>query len=126
MEKYEMKIFRAKEYIRLENPTPGEFYRAEILTEEHTFKNLGGILGFLVPGSKVPYHYHTNRESIIIALSGEAVEIIDDKEITLKPGDVICISPGERHGTENRSDKDFRYLEFFTCPPLKSDFIKIK
>ena len=94
MEKYEMKIFRAKEYIRLENPTPGEF--------------------------------HTNRESIIIALSGEAVEIIDDKEITLKPGDVICISPGERHGTENRSDKDFRYLEFFTCPPLKSDFIEIK
>jgi len=30
-----MKIFRTKEYCQMANPTPGEKYRGEILTEEN-------------------------------------------------------------------------------------------
>lgn len=121
-----MKIFRTKEYSQLQNPTPGEKYRGEILTEENDAKDLGGIFVVLVPGSGPPYHYHQNRESIIVAISGEATEILEGKEIPIKAGDVIYIPPGEKHTTANRSDREFRYLEFFTCPPVGSDFVEVK
>lgn len=74
----------------------------------------------------MPYHYHNNRESILIAISGEAIEVIEGKEIPIKAGDVLYIPSGEKHTTINRSDKDFRYLEFFTYPPLGADFVEVK
>lgn len=121
-----MKMFKIEEYINIENPNPGKPYRPEILTYEHRGKDLGGMFGLLPTGCRVPYHYHNNRESIIIVISGEATEIIEGEEIPMKAGDVIYIPAGEKHMTLNRSDKDFRYLEFFTCPPLTADFVEVK
>ena len=121
-----MKIFKSEEYIKMVNPTPGKPYRPEILTEEHQAKNLGGMFGLLVAGSKVPYHYHNNRESIIIVISGEATEVIGNQEIPIKAGDVLFIPAGEKHATINWSNQDFRYLEFFTFPPLAADFVEVK
>ena len=121
-----MKRFKIEEYINMENPNPSQPYRPEILTKEHNAKSLGGMFGLLVPGSQVPYHYHNNRESIIIVISGEAIEVIEGEEIPIKAGDVLHIPAGEKHTTINRSDKDFRYLEFYTCPPLTADFVEVK
>ncbi len=117
-----MKIFKQEDHIKMENPTPGKPYRSEILTSDHNAKALGGLFGLLVPGSQIPYHYHRQRESIIIAISGEAIEIIEGREFPVKAGDVLHISSGEKHTTVNRSSADFRYLEFFTNPPLLADF----
>lgn len=121
-----MKLYKSGEYIKLQNPVPGESYRPEILTAAHGAKNVGGMFGLLVPGSKVPYHSHKNRESVIFVISGEATEVIEGKEIPITAGDVLFIPAGEKHNTINRSDKDFRYLEFFTCPPLGADFVEVK
>jgi quercetin dioxygenase-like cupin family protein len=108
------------------NPTPGTIYRPEILTQDHQAKSLGGMFGILVAGARVPYHYHNKRESIIIAISGEATEVIEGKETPIKAGDVLFIPAGEKHNTINRSNQDFRYLEFFTSPPLTADFVEVK
>ena len=121
-----MKIFKTDDYIKLENPNPGKPYRPEILTTEHGAKNIGGMLGLLVPGSQVPYHYHKNRESIIIVISGEATEVVEGNEIPIKAGDVLYIPAGEKHMTINRSKKDFRYLEYFTYPPATADFVEVR
>lgn len=121
-----MKIFKSDEYIHMQNPTRGKPYRPEVLTAEHGAKNIGGMFGLLVPGSQVPYHYHKNRESIIIVLSGEATEVIDGKETPIKAGDILFIPAGEKHTTINRSNKDFRYIEYFTYPPVGADFIEVK
>ena len=121
-----MKIFKTDDYIEMQNPTPGKPYRPEILTAEHGAKNLGGMFGLLVPGNQVPYHYHKNRESVIIAISGEAIEVIDGKETPIKAGDILFIPAGEKHTTINRSSKDFRYLEYFTYPPVGADFFEVK
>ena len=121
-----MKVFKSEEYIKMANPTPGKPYRPEILTKDHQAKNLGGMLGLLVAGSQVPYHYHKNRESIIIVISGEAIEVIEGKEIPIRAGDILFIPAGEKHATINRSNQDFRYLEFFTYPPLSADFVEVK
>jgi quercetin dioxygenase-like cupin family protein len=121
-----MKVFKSEEYVKMPNPTPGQPYRPEILTKEHHAKNLGGMFGLLVAGSQVPYHYHNSRESVIIAISGEATEVVEGKEFPIKAGDVLFIPAGEKHTTINRSQKDFRYLEFFTHPPIGADFVEVK
>jgi quercetin dioxygenase-like cupin family protein len=121
-----MKIFKTEEYCRFKNPNPGERYREEILTQENQAQDLGGIFVVLVPGSGPPYHYHEKRESIIMAISGEATEILEGKKIPIKAGDVIFIPPGEKHTTVNTSQQEFRYLEFFTHPPAGNDFLEVK
>ncbi len=121
-----MKIFKSEDYVRMVNPTPGTSYRPEILTPEHKAKNLGGMFGLLVPGGRVPYHFHNNRESIILIISGEATEVIEGREFPIKAGDVLFIPAGEKHTTINSSNHDLRYLEFFTFPPLTADFVEVK
>ena len=118
-----MEVFKIEDFNKMENPTPGKFFRQEFLTKA---KDLGGMFGLLVPNSQVPYHYHQKRESVIIAISGEAIEVIEGKEIPIKANDVLYIPAGERHNTINRTDKDFRYIEFFTCPPVTADFVEVK
>ena len=108
----------------------------EVLDEAGIVENLEEELGWELPvtclgrllpaGNQVPYHYHVKRESVIIAISGEAIEIVEGKEYPFKAGSVCYIAAGEKHTTVNRSDRDFRYLEFFTCPPVSADFIEVK
>jgi len=121
-----MKMFKTEEYLNMENPTPGDSYRPEILTEEHQTNNLGGMFGLLPPGTLVPYHYHENRESVIFIIAGEGIEVIEGEENQVKEGDVMYIPPKEKHSLINRSDKDLRYLEFYTVPPVTADFHEVK
>jgi len=111
-----MEIFRTEEYIKMENPTPGLHLKQYIITDQQKAKDMGGIFVALAPGSQRPYHYHDKRESIIIALSGEATEIIEGEEIPIKANEVLYIPALEKHTVENRTDKEFRYFEFFTYP----------
>ena len=120
-----MKRFKTENYVKMENPTPGEFYRPEILTAEDGAKNLGGMFGLLIPGTRVPYHYHNKRESVIMVISGQGIEIMDGEEIPISTGDVFFIPAGVKHTTVNNSNADLRYLEFFTQPPLGSDFVEV-
>jgi uncharacterized cupin superfamily protein len=120
-----MKMFKTEDYVRMANPTPGASYKPEILTPEQGAKDLGGIFGLVPPGSPSVYHYHRNRESIIIVVSGEGTEIVEGRETSVNAGDILFIPAGEKHALENRSGRDLRYLEFFTHPPVKADFVEV-
>jgi quercetin dioxygenase-like cupin family protein len=121
-----MKVFRIGEHIELENPNPGEPYRPEILTDKDGAKNLGGMFGLLPPGTQVPYHYHTKRESVINVISGQGIEVMDGEEFPISAGDIIFVPVGVKHTTINNSDKDLRYIEFYTNPPVGADFVEVK
>ena len=121
-----MKVFKIEDYINMENPIPGEPYRPEILKGEDGAKHLGAMFAILSPGNRVPYHYHQKRESIITVINGEGIEIVEGEEFLIKKGDIIFIPSGKKHMTINNSDKDLRYIEFFTNPPLNADFISAK
>ena len=121
-----MKLFKSGEYVALPNPNGSQSYRPEILTAQTGAKNLGGMFGLLPAGSQVPYHWHRQRESVIMIISGEAIEVIEGKEFPIKAGDVLFIPAGEKHTTINRSSKDLRYFEFYTFPPLTADFVEAK
>ena len=122
------KVFDGEAYLRMAKPGPGLF-RTELVTDKDNARHLNGIFGIIPPaatGAKVPYHYHTERESVLFILSGEGIEIFDGTEVRFKAGDVIFILPGVKHTIVNTANADIRYVEFFTHPPLASDFVEVK
>ncbi len=121
-----LKVWKTDQYRKTANPTPGEWFRTSILGDGDRAKELGGLLVILPPGRSVPYHYHKNRESILMVLIGEAAELYEDKEYPIHAGDVIFVPAGAKHAVINRSDKEIRFLEFFTHPPMGSDFIEVE
>jgi quercetin dioxygenase-like cupin family protein len=121
-----MEIYRAEHFLGRENSTPGEFNKTEVLTEEQRAKDLGALFVILPKGQETPYVYHQKREQVIFFLAGEATGIIDGKEIALKAGDVLFTPAGEKHSLENRSDREVRFLEFFTIPPWAADVVTVE
>lgn len=119
---FDLTSFNVDEYVNKENPTPGKFYRDDILTEEQGIHDLGGLFGILPAKSEVPYHYHEARESVIMAISGEAIQVMEGEEFPFKAGDIIIVPPQTKHQTINRSQAEFRFIEFFTNPPVMNDF----
>lgn len=117
-----MEIFKTETFAQMAGPKPGEMYRTDLLMPENGAKQLGGFLVIIPPGGEMPYHYHEKRESLIFLIKGEATETVEGKDYPIKSGDILFIRAGEKHKIVNRSDKDLRYLEFFT--PLDQDFIE--
>lgn len=123
------KIFHSEDLIKKENPNNDKFFRDEIVTDKDGAKDVNGI--FLIippapPGKKVSYHYHKNRESMISIISGQGLEFIEGKEVPIKAGDIIFVQPMVKHGMVNNSDREIRYVEFFTYPPVAADFVKVE
>lgn len=121
-----MKIFSIEDYVARDNPTSDTYYRTEILGNEDSPTDIGGIFAILLPGGRVPYHTHVARESVFIAIDGEAIQIVENEEIPIKAGDIMYIPADEKHGLVNRSEKPFRYLEYWTHPPVSADFWEVK
>lgn len=118
-----MKLFKGKEFRDFKNPSPGAVHRSDILDKEDGAKELGGMFALLEPGKHIPLHHHERRETIIVVITGEAMEMIEGDEFLIEAGDVLYIPSGERHAMVNRSDHAFRYMEFITYPPGEADFV---
>ncbi len=122
----EYKIFTIDEYAKMSNPDPGKRYRLEILTEKDNATKMAGIL-ILLPAKapKSAYHYHRNRESLLMVISGQAIEVVEGKKFPLKAGQMIYIPPMVKHVIYNNSDKeDLRHMEFYT--PTVADRVDVK
>ena len=120
-----MKLYDSKKFASQENPSPGERYRLDILTEAEGATKLGGHFSVQIPGGGGAYHYHENRESLIFVISGEGTEVVEGQECPVKAGDVIFLPAQEKHTLLNRSDdKELRYLEFYT--PTQKDVVEVK
>ena len=126
----EYKIFSSEDFLKIKNPNPLQGYRLDFLTDKEGGMNLGGLFAIrpapMPGGDKQPYHYHQKRESVMIILAGEGQEIIGGKTFPLKAGDVVFIHPMVKHQLVNNSKADLKYLEFFTYPPVASDFVAVK
>jgi len=120
-----LEIFKIEEFIKMKNPNPGTPLRQHFLTAEQKAKNIGGLCVVLSPGEQVPYHYHEEREAIFIAIAGEGTEIVEGEEFTIRTNDILYIPAGEKHGTMNKSDGEFRFIEFYTCEPGVDDRITV-
>ena len=62
----------------------------------HTDKYVGKLL-HIKAGSRLSLQYHEVKEETIYVLQGDLVLLTDKKRITLPPGSVYHISPGDFH-----------------------------
>ena len=65
----------------------------------------------LVDGGKRTAMHRTRTLDYVVVIEGELVLILDDSEVTLKPGDVV-VQRGTDHAWENRSGKIARAAFF--------------
>ena len=70
-------------------------------------------------GTKVPRHQHANEQITIIA-AGKMLQILDDGEITLGPGEMILIPGNVPHGAV--ALEETVSIEIFA--PRREDWIK--
>lgn len=120
------KLYRTPQILDVPNPTPDQRYKLECLTDGDGAKNLGGMIGVLPPGTQPPLHFHRNRESVIFFVGGRGTEVVDQDRIPVKAGDVVYLQPNVPHTTIADEGVELRYIEFYTYPPLDSDFVAVK
>lgn len=116
-----MKIFDMEAYRKMKDPTPGI-----VLSDEDGAKKLGGVLIVLKPKAEGVYHYHERTEAVYVIVSGTPSIINEGVETKVRAGDVIFMPAGEKHVTVNRSEKPASFFEFFTDPPVGSDYVPVK
>lgn len=77
---------------------------------------------FLRKGSESSLHYHESKEELFYIVKGRIKVQLDQEEEDLEPGDVLLISPGQRH--QIRPLEDTLILELGTR--MFGDVIRIK
>jgi uncharacterized cupin superfamily protein len=94
------------------NLQESEGYSSVRIGEQAGGCNLGVTLYELAPGQGMVFHYHVQREELLIVLSGRLRLRRADGWEELPEGEVVAFPRGERgaHGYENRGDAPVRVL----------------
>lgn len=66
-------------------------------------------------GGHTPFHFH-NYEHEVFVLEGQGVLKGEDKEHPFKAGDVIFVSPNEKHQFINAGKKELKFLCLIPAP----------
>jgi mannose-6-phosphate isomerase-like protein (cupin superfamily) len=77
----------------------------------------------LPPGNKSGKHYHPVAEESYYILSGTGQMVMDDKTVTLNPGDSIAILPNNVHQISNQGSEDLVFLAI--CVPAWTPDISV-
>ena len=92
--------------------TEGETGRSARLGELAGAEQLGMSVYDLAPGDAMVFHYHLQREELLIVVAGELALRTADGWRDLAQGTVVAFPRGERgaHGFENRTEAAVRVL----------------
>ena len=66
------------------------------------------------PGDTIANHYHKTSHEVYCVLKGQCKVIIGSQEITLHPGMLLTIDPGDIHHLHNDGSELFELLVFKT------------
>jgi uncharacterized cupin superfamily protein len=94
--------------------TDGENYRRARLGEFAGAEHLGLTVYELAPGQGMPFHYHLQREELLVVLAGTVAVRTAAGWQDVGEGKVVAFPRGERgaHGYENRTEGRVRLLMF--------------
>jgi uncharacterized cupin superfamily protein len=89
-------------------------YRRARLAEQAGAEHLGLTVYELPPGTGMHFHYHLQREELLVMLQGTVALRTADGWEDVAEGEVRAFPRGERgvHGYENRTDETVRLLMF--------------
>ncbi|MBI5116317.1 cupin domain-containing protein [Candidatus Poribacteria bacterium] len=78
---------------------------------------VGVSLSRVEPGMGYPfYHAHKEQEEIFICLKGSGTILVDNKEITMRPGDILRIAPDVPRAVGNRTKEPCTFLLLGALP----------
>jgi uncharacterized cupin superfamily protein len=78
---------------------------------------IGISLSRMEPGSGYPfYHAHEEQEEIYVCLKGTGTMMVGDDEITMKPGDIVRVSPDLPRALGNRTKEPCTFLLLGALP----------
>jgi uncharacterized cupin superfamily protein len=89
-------------------------YRRTRLAEAAGAEHLGLTVYELAPGQSMDFHYHLQREELLVVLEGTVAVRTAAGWQDAGPGEVLAFPRGERgvHGYENRTNEAVRLLMF--------------
>ena len=89
-------------------------YRRARLAEHAGAEHLGLTVYDLPPGTGMPFHFHLQREELLVVLKGTVAVRTGEGWEDVPEGEVRAFPRGERgvHGYENRTDEPTRLLMF--------------
>ena len=74
-----------------------------------------------VQDGNVPRHMHPNTNEIQFILEGTGTVWLGDKEVHVKPGDLIVIPKGTQHGGTKPDGRPFKAIAIKTPPRAPND-----
>ncbi|MCP1831339.1 mannose-6-phosphate isomerase-like protein (cupin superfamily) [Bradyrhizobium sp. USDA 4532] len=77
-----------------------------------------------IQDGNVPKHMHPNTNEMQFVLEGTGTVWLDDKEVTVKPGDLIVIPKGTPHGGTKPNGRAIKAIAIKT-PPQAPDNTKL-
>ena len=111
-----MRIVRSSEvdYVPASHEDPNQpgVLKRVLATKEQMLDGRPQMINWarLPVGSSFRLHYHEDMEESFIIVSGTVEMRVDGKPHQLNAGDMLVVSPGERHDMENTSDSDVEYI----------------
>ena len=79
-------------------------------------------IGFATKGIDEP-HYHRRLTEVYLVAAGSSVIVVDDVRVTLRPGDVIVVEPGEIYTFVDSTEDPFHFV--LHCPADRGDKVLI-
>ena len=119
-----MKLLNLGDFLERSAPEPDKTLFERIIDEKDE-ANKVQVMFVIVPSKAPPgkLHFHTERESLILVLSGEGKETVEGKEYSIKANDLLFIPAKEKHSIENTGNTELKYIEIYSLP---SDFIPVE
>jgi len=72
------------------------------------------------PGSTAPSYHHEGAASFMYILNGRGEASADGRQLPIQPGDVVYLSPRERHHLKAANDSELRFLVFYAPGEYKT------
>ena len=77
------------------------------------------------PGKSSDPHFHQVSQESYYILEGEGEMVVDQQKLTLTPGQVCYIEPGEIHQISNQGEGDLVFLAVCVPPWVPEDSFEV-
>lgn len=97
---------------RMKKWTLQDGYKRDVLLSfgNEKYPNIQIQLTQIAAHEKVGSHFHAKQTEFIFFLKGLCDYIFEKATVTMHPGDLLIIDPGESHSTINNYDKTSEFL----------------
>lgn len=95
---------------------PGVTMKNLLTTDDNPLANINAV--HVPSGQVIARHVHKKQVETILIVSGEAILMLGQSDVSLQAGQLVAIPMGLEHALRNEGEAAVELLTFFT-PPLQ-------